>query len=69
MPMNDNFKTPFKYGDIRYVSGSKTKVEIIGELNSAYPLCRVLALGKRSIFKIGDEKKIYRRILYIKQQR
>jgi len=63
-PPNNNFKFPLKYGEIRYVSGSKTKVKIIGELKSPYPLCRVLALGERSVFKVGEVKKIYRRILY-----
>ena len=69
MPMNDNFKTPYNYGDIRYVSGSKTKIKVIGDLDSAYPLCEVLAITKGSTMYVGQKRTIYRRILYLKQQR
>jgi hypothetical protein len=57
----------FKEGDIRYVSGTGTKVKIINGVDRMYPLCEVLEVGKESRFEIGQKVNIFCKILYPKK--
>lgn len=57
-------RKPLRIGDIRYLSGKATKVEIVGNENGMYPEVKVLEKSKLSKFQVGQIIRIYRRILY-----
>lgn len=51
-------------GDVFYLMGSGTKVEITGKEDCLYPECRVIETGKTSKYAIGQIARIYSKILY-----
>ena len=63
MPKNWK-RTVLKYGDHKYVQGSRTKVEVIDEYESQKPLCKILERAPTSIYNVGDVINIPRNILY-----
>ncbi len=63
MPKNWK-RTILKPGDVKYVQGSRTTVEVIGEYESDKPLCKVLERSPTSIYEVGVAYNISRRILY-----
>ena len=56
-------------GDIFYINGARTKVEIIGSPMSSYPFCKVLKKGPHSKYKRGRRVHIWRGILHRTQKR
>lgn len=63
MPKNRK-RTVLKYGDTKYIMGSKTKVKVIGGFEHKKPLCEILETGPTSKYLIGDVVDIPRNILY-----
>ena len=57
-------RTVLKYGDHKYVQGSRTKVKVIGGFEHKEPLCEILETGPTSKYLVGDIVDIPRNILY-----
>ena len=53
-----------KIGDVRYICGTSTKVEIVSYINSINPLCLILKAAPQSKFKKGSRYPIWRRNLW-----
>ena len=59
-------KQILEIGDIKYLSGSTTKVKIIGNEDTLYPKCEILEAYENSKYfkRIGMKFRISRQILY-----
>jgi hypothetical protein len=64
-----NKRRKINIGDIYYVSGGSTKVEIVGNPDARNPLCLIHERGEKSKFKIGRKYHIYSGILYPRKGR
>ena len=64
MANKNHSRNVLKYGDIKWLSGGSTKVQVFGSFDSDKPLVKILEAGIRSRYKVGDEVHISRRCLY-----
>ena len=62
-------KNVLQYGTIRYIGGSKSKVEVIGDYKLENPLCKFLKCAPHSKYKIGDIINLPRTVLFPRQGR
>ena len=52
-------------GDLRYLFGSSTQVEVVKDPNEKKPLCIVRKVAKTSKYEVGDLITVKRHALYI----